>query len=104
MMRLWLDDLRPAPEGWRWAKTVEEAISLLEGGEVTECSLDHDLGSDIPEGYALVLWMAENNIWPSEGIAVHSANPPGAERMCGVIERYGPYYRRVPGTRRFIGW
>jgi hypothetical protein len=30
-MRVWLDDLRPAPEGWEWARTVEEAISLSGG-------------------------------------------------------------------------
>lgn len=99
--RLWLVDLRLPPEGWTWAKTVEEAISVMEGGNVTEASLDHDLGEGIDEGYRLVLWMAENGVWPSEAISVHSSNQPGAERMCGVIERYGPY-RRVMGTRRFV--
>jgi len=43
-MRLWLDDLRPPPPGWEWAKTVEEAILIIESGEVVEASLDHDLG------------------------------------------------------------
>ena len=90
-MRLWLDDLRPPPsEEWTWIRTVEEAIPLLEGGRVTEASLDHDLGEGVDEGYALVLWMAEHDIWSREAISVHSSNPPGAERMCGVIERYGP--------------
>lgn len=68
---------------------------------VVEASLDHDLGDGEQEGYKLILHMAENNLWPSEAISVHSANPPGAKRMCGVIERYGNY-RRVPGTMRFI--
>ncbi|TCJ16910.1 hypothetical protein E0L93_09415 [Rubrobacter taiwanensis] len=100
-MRVWLDDLRPAPGGWEWARTVEEAIiSLLSENEVKEMSLDHDLGEGIEEGYALCLWMAEHGVWPTRRIAVHSANPPGAERMCGVIERYGTY-RRAPGTKRF---
>lgn len=103
MTRLWLDDLRPAPEGWRWVKTIEEARVLLKTGEVIEASLDHDLGEgDTLEGYDLLLWMVETDIWPPGGIAVHSANPPGAERMCAVIERYGPY-RRVRGKRRFVG-
>jgi len=100
--RLWLDDRRPAPEGWEWAKTFGEAVAIMRGGGVAEASLDHDLGEGIDEGYKLVLWMAEHGRWPSRAIGVHSANPPGAERMCGVIERYGPY-RRVPGTRRFVG-
>ena len=88
-MRVWLDDIRPAPEGWVWVETVEEAIELMSSGEVLEASLDHDLGDGEQEGYALVLYMAENDLWPKEAISVHSSNPPGAERMCGVIERYG---------------
>lgn len=100
-MRLWLDDLRPAPEGWIWIETVEGAIELIFSGEVVEASLDHDLGDGQQEGYRLVLYMAENNLWPKEAISVHSSNPPGSERMCGMIERYGDY-QRVPGTRRFV--
>lgn len=100
-MRIWLDDLRPAPEGWRWVGTVAEARSLLEEEVVVEASLDHDLGEGEEEGYALCVWMAETGHWPREALAVHSSNPPGAGRMCGVVERYGPY-RRLPGTRRFV--
>lgn len=100
-MKLWLDDIRPAPEGWRWVNTVEEAIALISSGEVVEASLDHDLGSGEQEGYALCLYMAENDLWPLEAVSVHSSNPPGAERMAGVIERYGGY-RRVLGTKKFV--
>lgn len=100
-MRIWLDDVRPAPEGWVWVGTVEEAIGLMSSGEVLEASLDHDLGDGEQEGYALVLYMAENDLWPEEAISVHSSNPPGAERMAGVIERYG-HYIRSPGTKRFV--
>lgn len=100
-MKIWLDDMRPAPDGWVWVRTVEEAIELMSSGEVVEASLDHDLGDGEQEGYRLVLWMAENDTWPTGFVSVHSSNPPGAERMCGVIERYGGY-RRVPGRRRFV--
>lgn len=43
-MKLWLDDVRPAPEGWRWVKTAGEALTLLLRGGVKIASLDHDLG------------------------------------------------------------
>lgn len=43
-MKLWFDDVRPAPPGWTWAKTVLEAIQHLETGEVQRASLDHDIG------------------------------------------------------------
>lgn len=101
-MKLWLDDLRQPPEGWKWATGTEEAMHLLESENISEASLDHDLGEgEGHEGYDLLLWMAKRGIWPSEAIAVHSSNPPGAERMCAVIERYGPY-RRLPASRSFV--
>jgi hypothetical protein len=89
-LKLWLDDLRPAPEGWVWAKTVEEAIEVLEAGEVGEASLDYDMGLGKRNGDALCLWMAENEVWP-QTLTVHSSNPPGARSMCRLIERHGPY-------------
>lgn len=42
---LWLDDMRPAPEGWLWVKTCDEAKKWLEQGVVRRASLDHDLGA-----------------------------------------------------------
>lgn len=53
-------------------------------------------------GYDVTLWMAENNTWPRDGILVHSWNPVGAERMQGVVDRYGPYdtvCRAIPDPR-----
>ncbi len=48
-MKIWVDDLRPVPEGYEWAKSVNQAIYLVEkaeaGGEEVELlDLDHDLG------------------------------------------------------------
>lgn len=45
-MKLWLDDERPAPEGWYWVKTAAAAIAcLLDQGDdpITHMSFDHDL-------------------------------------------------------------
>ena len=28
-MRIWVDDVRPAPEGYRWVKSVNEAIAEI---------------------------------------------------------------------------
>lgn len=43
-MKLWLDDVRPAPPGWDHVKTVPDAKEALESGAVVKASLDHDLG------------------------------------------------------------
>jgi hypothetical protein len=104
-VRLWLDDERDprvfAPDQeWVWVKTVAEAQALLLSGGVVAMSLDHDLGdADQPSGYDLCLWLAERgfsdpsaSLWPPK-VSVHSQNGIGAERMCGVIERYGHYHR-----------
>lgn len=90
-MKLWLDDVRPAPEGWYWAKNVETAKAMLIRGEVTHLSLDHDLGEDCLSGYDLCKWMAENNLWPSEQITIHSMNPVGRDNMRAIINRYSPF-------------
>ena len=94
MIKLWLDDIRPAPAGWTWVKTVNAAAQLLAVGHfdksraIVEASLDHDLGENEPTGYDLVKWMAETGFWPETKPRVHSANPPGAENMRATIDRY----------------
>ena len=104
---MWLDDERPAPEGWTLVKTTWEAIALIKAGKVRHASLDHDLGLCTPcerrkdlnaypmarnctcmSGYKLCLWMADNGRWPDEKPTVHSANPPGAFAMRAIIDRY----------------
>lgn len=59
-MKVYLDDERQAPEGWYRVYWPEEAIALLNKGDVTEISLDHDLGDDAHgTGYDVVLWIEE---------------------------------------------
>jgi hypothetical protein len=102
-MKLWLDDIRPAPTGFLHAHSVNEAIRLIEQHGCSHASLDHDLGEfneDGGEGYALTVWMAEHDRWPTQGIRIHSANVVGLRRMLGVIDRYGPYppdYNNIRG-------
>ena len=89
-MRVWLDDRREAPPGWVRVRTPEEAIALLETGDVVEISLDHDLGlldgDRERTGYDVLIWLerevAEGRwIIPLPEISVHSANPVGRKRM-----------------------
>jgi hypothetical protein len=84
-MRVFLDDERVAPNGWRHVRWPEEAIELLRTGEVTELSLDHDLGDDERgTGYDVILWIEEAVItrgFSPPRIVVHSANPSAREKM-----------------------
>lgn len=106
MAKLWLDDVREpwrhGAMGFEWAKTADEAIALLKKGNITFASLDHDLAAEHycpPEklhddptgaltGYDVVCWMEENNVWPEDGVEVHSMNPVGRARMQMVIDRH----------------
>lgn len=94
-MKVWLDDVRDAPDGWVHVRTPEEAIELLRSGKVEEISLDHDLGlaSDEAErtGYDVLRWLEEavaTGAWtfPLPEIRIHSANPVGKRRMEHAID------------------
>ena len=89
-MRLWLDDKRPAPEGWEWIKEAPHALSLIRTGRVVEASLDHDLGDEPWNGYWL-LCQIENDI--GLGVAnytipvfrIHTDNSVGLKNMLAAI-------------------
>lgn len=87
-MKLWIDDERPAPEGWDWAKNSQQAIDLLDHYGYAEVSFDHDLGGD-DTTRKVVLWMCEMLEWPAI-CRVHTANPVGRQWLEGMINRYGP--------------
>lgn len=87
-IRLWVDDLRPAPDEWVHVTTSAQAISVLRTGRVVELSLDHDLGGD-DTTRPVVLWMCEREVWPAI-VHVHTANPVGEEWLAGMIARYHP--------------
>lgn len=95
-MKLWLDDIRPAPEGWFWVKNVDRAKKILVSEpQWDEVSLDHDLGEWTNwggDGYYLVDWFCVTNTWPIK-ITIHSMNPVGRDNMMRSIRAYGPYNR-----------
>ena len=69
-MRVFLDDERPTPPGWVGVRWPEEVIALLQGGEVIELSLDHDLGDDRRgTGYDVILWI-------EKAVALRGFRPP----------------------------
>ena len=91
MIRLWLDDVRPVPDGWEWVKTAWDAIDVLSAGGVVEVSLDHDLGPpEAGSGYDVARWIeseAYHGRLARLRWAVHSANPIGRERMTRALEK-----------------
>jgi len=85
MMKVYLDDERPTPDGWTHTRWPEDAIELLKTGQVTHLSLDHDLGDDRHgTGYDVLLWLeqtvATEGFVPPE-VVVHSANTSARKKM-----------------------
>lgn len=84
-MKIFLDDDRKAPDGWVQARWPEDVEQLLQTGEVTHLSIDHDLGDDQRgTGYDVLLWVEKeavlNGFVPPE-ITKHTANPAARLRM-----------------------
>ena len=97
-MKLWIDDVRPAPEGYVWLKSTSETIVFivnheedLDGNLLIELiDLDHDAGVYYQHGgdYIKVLdWLEETG--RNYPIRIHSANPVGVQNMRRIIERNG---------------
>lgn len=96
-MKLWLDDIRPAPEGYIWCKSVNEAkkeigiTELVYGGcNIELIDIDHDAGEYAFDGgdyIKLLDWFEiTGRNYP---IRIHSQNPVGVENMRRIIERNG---------------
>lgn len=106
-MKLWIDDVRPAPEGYVWCKSVDEAKGLIAFAEaeyakinqafydckpfkITLLDIDHDAGDYARFGgdyINLLNWLEETE--RNYPIRIHSMNPVGVENMRRIIQRNG---------------
>ena len=96
-MKIFLDDVRETPEGYVHCYWPSEVIELLKTNQVTELSLDHDLGDDsIGTGYDVLTWLEEqvlcHSFTPPPVIKVHSANPVAKQRMLSAIASIYNYW------------
>ena len=94
-MKLWVDDVRPAPNGYEWIKTTEGAIDRIKhlgrcGIEIELLDLDHDAGDFAEFGgdYIKILDFLER-VMISIPSRIHSMNPVGRENMRTIIKRNG---------------
>lgn len=93
-MKIWLDDIRPAPENWIWIKTAHEAFEFTHKNwdQIEEISLDHDLGEESAgTGYSFLcgieVAIAVNQVKGKIPVFhIHSANPVGRKNMERAIE------------------
>lgn len=99
-MKLWIDDVRPAPSGHVWCKSVEEAKATIcvlelhatvhESNRITLIDIDHDAGDYACNGgdyIKLLDWLEETG--RNYPIRIHSMNPVGVMNMRAIIEKNG---------------
>ena len=92
-MKIWVDDIRPAPDDYVRYKSVKMtifAILLYEKKHIPIelISLDHDAGDYAFDGgdYINILnWLEETG--RNYPIHIHSMNPVGVENMRRIIKR-----------------
>jgi hypothetical protein len=90
-MRIWIDDVRPAPEGWEWAKNSTDAIAIIEKTPLQNIDLisfDHDLGGD-DTSVPIVNYVEERVVESGEQapkMLVHSQNPVGRDNLKRAIQ------------------
>jgi hypothetical protein len=93
-MRIWLEDLRPAPLGYISVLSVNQAIELIKKAEavgigIEMLDLDHDLGdfyNDGGDAIKLLDWLAERGTFYP--VKLHTANPIGRANMERMLARY----------------
>lgn len=102
-MKLWIDDVRPVPEGYDfWCRSVDaakrkilriEMINHLGNPYVSKIELidiDHDAGDYAKDGgdyIKLLDWLEETG--RNYPIRIHSMNPVGVANMRAIIEKNG---------------
>lgn len=93
-LRIWVDDIRPAPAGYIWLKSVNETIQYLsnmsDGYAIELIDLDHDAGDFAKDGgdYIRILDYLET-VGYSGAIRIHSMNPVGVQNMRNIIQKNG---------------
>lgn len=101
-MKLWIDDVRPAPIGYFWCKSVNEAKRIIAQygsridfdnnivDDIELIDIDHDAGDFAQFGgdyIKLLDWLEETG--RNIPIKIHSMNPVGIANMRAIIRRNG---------------
>ena len=90
-MPLYLDDLRPTPEGFDRVYSYEEFVAYLERKGLPDfISFDHDLGEDL-SGYDCAKYLVAYCLahqHPLPNYQVHSQNPVGRENIERLLENF----------------
>jgi len=101
-IKVWLDGLCTAEDGWKHAVCPVEAIQWLSKGEVTHLSIGRDMRSDSHgTGYDVLLWIEQATMlsdFVPPVVTVHSANVSARQKMTAAINKI----RRIERARSLL--
>lgn len=101
MIHVYLDDLRPCPQGFTLARNIQECLLLLEECDVDILSLDHDMGwMSKQTGMDVVIWLVQQQKFPKT-IYIHTSSPTACTAMYQMLNSAKPegvriYPHRIP--------
>jgi len=92
-MKIWLDDIRPAPEGWIWAVDATRfwrCVAVAGMENVEAISFDNDLGEGKVEGWEIAkdlldMYIIQTNLKHVPKFTCHSANVAARPRIEGYF-------------------
>lgn len=91
MKNIYLDDLRPIPDGFIGLRSYGEFVAwITKHGLPDFISFDHDLGPD-ETGYDCAKWLVDYCLDRKQSMpdfAVHSQNPVGKENIQKLLENF----------------
>lgn len=96
LIKIWVDDVRPAPAGFVWCKSVNQTKAVINdyvrqhsSYDTILIDLDHDAGDYFKDGgdYIKILdWLEEQQIVNANYFfKIHSQNPVGVMNMKDII-------------------
>ena len=92
MMKLWIDGIRPAPDGFIWCKSVNQAKAAITTYEHQySCyNILIDLDNNAADYCKILDWLKEKNIVDTGYFfKIHSKNPVGIMKMEDIIRHNG---------------
>lgn len=86
-VKLYVDDVRTPPPGWRLARTVDEARRCLDAGGVEEVSLDYFIGEGeggtfLPVAHFIAGMPMDRR---PKRVRLHTASDAGAARLAAAL-------------------
>jgi hypothetical protein len=90
MINVYMDDVRPCPQGFTVARSAEECLLLLAASEVNLLSLDYELGLGQPNGLTVVHGIIASGKYPKE-VYVHSSSMMGRAQMVRELRAANPH-------------